>query len=101
MTDQATTDRLVAFMTADFPRDQELQEILRELKQRNSRANTLQADWVWRLRRGETVDMARICALFPFLTARPKYLQRWVHELLMWDVLATTTPTLTLTERAS
>ncbi len=101
MTDQTTTDRLAAFMTADFPRDQELQAILRELRRINSRANTLQADWVWRLRAGETLTTDRIMALFPFLSAKPKQLEGWLHDLLMWGVLATTAPTLTLGERGS
>ena len=99
MTAPAPTDRLAEFMTAEFPTDQQLQSIIRELRKINTRANTLQADWVWRLRRGEPVSAERIVALFPFLSTREKQLKTWMHELLMWNVLATTTPALTLGER--
>jgi hypothetical protein len=87
------------FMAAAHPRQPELDQLVRELRQhvRTLKVHTLHADIVWRLRRGETVTLPSLLALWPLGEER---ISRYVRDLQLWGLVSIEGTTITLARDA-
>jgi len=98
MTDQP--HRSDAFAAAEFPPIDELTAIERELKPlARSRAITcMHAEIVWRVRRGESVTLERLVAIWPVINEG--LWRQYIQQLQSWGVLHHDGPVLQLSEAA-
>lgn len=88
-----------AWMEASMPTFDALREVRAELRRVLPAANDVQADWVWRLRQGETLTLARCIALLPLFGEEPKLLRRYATDLLVAGVLESVEPEFILAGR--
>ncbi|HYW49779.1 MAG TPA: hypothetical protein VE861_04185, partial [Gemmatimonadaceae bacterium] len=89
------------FLASEFPPQHELVAIERELKRlprARSLVHILQAEIVWRLRRGEDVSVERMVAIWPIFG--PPLVIRLVEQLRDWRVLSDAAPLLQLADPA-
>ena len=95
---QAEPSRAEAFLDTQFPSTREIAAIEREIKPRaRSRpVHCVHADILWRVRRGETVTVERMIAIYPFCTEG--LMRQYVQQLRDWGYLSESDPTLKLAE---